>query len=145
MQRMFKLSYNCTHFPCSKSFKLGFSSMCTKNSRCTSWICKRQRNQGSNCQHTLDHRKREFQKNIYFCFSNYAKAFGRVNHSKLWKILRDGNSRPLYLSSEKSYAGQEAIIRTRHEIKDQVKIEKGVHQGCTLSFCLLNFNAEYIT
>ena len=54
------------------------------------------------CQHLLDHRKaREFQKNIYFCFTDYAKAFDYVDHSKLWKILRDGNTRPPYLTPEK--------------------------------------------
>ena len=48
-----------------------------------------QRNQRSNCQHPLDHRKREFQKNIYFCFTDYAKDFDCVNHNKLWKILQE--------------------------------------------------------
>ena len=57
---------------------------------------------------------------------------------------RDGNSRPPYLSPEKSYAGQEATIRTRHKIKDQLKIEKGVHQGCTLSLCLFSLYGEFI-
>jgi len=50
---------------------------------------KRQMNQRSNCQHPLDHRKREFQKNIYFCFLDYAKAFDYVDHNKLWKILQE--------------------------------------------------------
>ena len=48
-----------------------------------------QRNQRSNCQHPLDHRKREFQKNIYFCLIDYAKAFDCVDHNKLWKILKE--------------------------------------------------------
>ena len=56
--------------------------------RCSSWIQKGQRNRRSNCQHLLDHRKREFQKNIYFCFIDYCKAFDSVNHNKLCKILK---------------------------------------------------------
>ena len=68
---------------------------------------------------------REFQKNIYFCFIDYAKAFDCVDHNKLWKILRDGNTRPPDLSPEKSYAGQEATVRTRHGTTDWFKMEKG--------------------
>ena len=72
-------------------------------SRCSSWIYKKQRNQKSNCQHPLDNEKvREFQKNIYFCFIDYAKAFDCVDHHKLWRILRDGNTRPPDLPPEKS-------------------------------------------
>ena len=73
-----------------------------RNSRCTSWIQKRQRNQRSNCQHSLNHRESKGipEKNC-FCFIDYTKAFDCVNHNKLWKILRDGNTRPPYLSPEK--------------------------------------------
>ena len=76
----------------SKSFKLGFSSTWTENFQMHEVGSKRQKDQRSNCQHLLDHRKtREFQKNIYFCFIDYAKAFDYVDHNKLWKILkRDG-------------------------------------------------------
>ena len=64
-----------------------------RNSRCSSWILKRQRNERSNCQHLLDHGKaREFQKNIYFCFIDYAKAFDCVDHNQLWKILQEMGS-----------------------------------------------------
>ena len=87
---------------------------------------------------------REFQKNIYFCFIDHAKAFDCVDHNKLWKILRDGNTRPPDLSPEKSYAGQEATVRTRHGIMGWFQIGKGVCQGCILSPCLFNFHAEYI-
>jgi len=70
---------------------------------------KRQRNQRSNCQHSLDHGKREFQKNIYFCFSDYAKAFDCVNHNKLWKILKEmGIPDHLICLLRNLYAGQEA-------------------------------------
>ena len=72
-----------------KSFKQGFSSMWTRNSQCTSWTYKRQRKQRLNCQHLLDHGKaKEFHKNIYFWFIDYPKAFGCVDHNKLWKLLK---------------------------------------------------------
>ena len=80
----------------------GLSKVCELwTSRCSSWIQKRQRNQRSNCQHLPDHRKREFQKNIYFCFIDYAKAFGYVNHNKLENYQRDGSTRPPDLPLEK--------------------------------------------
>ena len=75
----------------------------SKNSRCSSWVYKRQKNQRSNCQYLLDHQKaREFQKNIYFCFIAYAKAFYCMDHNKLENSSRDGTTRPPYLSPEKS-------------------------------------------
>ena len=90
---------------------------------------------------------REFQKNIYFCFTDNAKALDCVDHNKLWKILqeRDGNTRPPDLPPEKSvYAGQEARVRTGYGTTDWLQIEKGVRQGCILSPCLFNLYAEYI-
>ena len=87
---------------------------------------------------------REFQKNIYFCFIDYAKAFDCVDHNKLWKILK-GMGIPNDLSFLRNlYAGQEATVRTRHGTKDWFQIGKGVHQGCMLSPCLFNLYAEYI-
>ncbi|MES9294336.1 reverse transcriptase domain-containing protein [Cutibacterium acnes] len=79
---------------------------------------------------------REFQKNIYFCFIDYAKAFGCVDHNKLWKILKEVGI-PDYLTCllGNLYAGQEATVRTRHGTTDWFQIEKGVHQGCILSPC----------
>ena len=72
-------------------------------SRCSSWILKRQRNQRSNCQQPLDHRKsKRVPENIYFCFIDYDKAFDCVDHSKLENSSRDGNTRPPYLPPEKS-------------------------------------------
>ena len=70
------------------------------------------RNQRSNCQHSLDHRESEFQKNIYLCFISYAKAFGSVAHNKLWKALKEMGI-PDYLTwlLRNLYAGQEAIVR----------------------------------
>ena len=76
-----------------------------------------QRNQRSNCQHLLDHQKaRVFQKNIYFYFIDYIKAFDCVDHSKLWKILKEmGIPDHLTCLLRNMYAGQEATIRTGHE------------------------------
>ena len=88
---------------------------------------------------------REFQKNIYFCFIDYAKAFDSVDHNKPWKILKEvGNTRPPDLPLEKPIAGQEATVRTGHGTTDWFQKGKGVRQGCILSPCLFNFYAEYI-
>ena len=88
---------------------------------------------------------REFQKNIYFCFIDYAKAFGCVDHKKLWKILRKmGIPDHLTCLLRNLYAGQEATVRTRHGTTDWLQIGKRVCQGCILSPCLFNLYAEYI-
>ena len=88
---------------------------------------------------------REFQKNIYFCFIDYAKAFDCVDHNKLWKILREmGISDHLTCLLRNLYAGQEATVITGHGTTDWFQIGKGVHQGCILSPCLFNLCAEYI-
>ena len=88
---------------------------------------------------------REFQKNIYFCFIDYAKAFDCVDHNKLWKILQEmGIPDHLPCLLRNLYAGQEAAVRTGHETTDRFQIGKGVHQGCTLSLCLFNLYAEDI-
>ena len=88
---------------------------------------------------------REFQKNIYFCLIDYAKAFDCVDHNKLWKILKEMEI-PDYLTFllRNLYAGQEETVRTGHGTTDWFQIGKGMHQGCILSPCLLNFYAEYI-
>ena len=88
---------------------------------------------------------REFQKDTYFCFIDYAKAFDCVDHSKLWKILKEmGIPGHLTCLLRNLYSGQEATVRTRHGATDWSQIGKGVHQGCILSPCLFNFYAEYI-
>ena len=88
---------------------------------------------------------REFQKNIYFCFIDYAKAFDRVDHNKLWKILKEmGIPDHLTCLLRNLYAGQEATVRTGHGTTDWLQIGKGVRQGCMLSLCLFNLYAEYI-
>ena len=87
---------------------------------------------------------REFQKNIYFCFLDFAKAFHCVDHNKLWKILKEmGIPDHLICLLRNLYAGQEATVRTGHGT-DWFQIGKGVHQGCILSPCLFNLYAEYI-
>ena len=75
---------------------------------------------------------REFQKDIYFCFIDYAKAFNCVDDNKLENSERDGNTRPPDLPLENLYAGQEATVRTGHGTTDCFQIGKGVHQGCIL-------------
>ena len=83
---------------------------------------------------------REFQKNIYFCFINYAKAFDCMDHNKLWKILREmGIPDHLTCLFRNLYAGQEATVRTGHGTTDWFQIGKGVCPGCILSPCLFNF------
>ena len=89
---------------------------------------------------------REFQKNIYFCFIDYAKAFYCVHHNKLWKILKEmGILDHVTCLLRNTYAGQEATVRIGHETTDWIQIGKGVHQGCILSPCLFNSYAEYLT
>ena len=88
---------------------------------------------------------REFQKNIYFCFVDYAKAFDCVDHKKLWKLLKEmGILDHLTCLLKNLYAGQEATVRTGHESTYWFQIGKGVRQGCILSPCLFNLYAEYI-
>ena len=88
---------------------------------------------------------REFQKNIYFCFIDYAKAFDCVDHNKLWKIQKEMEI-PDHLTCllRNLYADQEATVRTGHGTTDWFQIGKGIRHGCILSTCLFNFNAEYI-
>ena len=88
---------------------------------------------------------REFQKYIYFCSIDYTKAFDRVDHNKLWKILKEMGI-PDYLTCLliNLYAGQEAAVRTGHGTTDWFQIGKGVRRGCILLPHLLNFYAEYI-
>ena len=88
---------------------------------------------------------REFQKNIYFCFIDYAKAFDCVNHNKLWKIVQEV-AIPDHLTCllRNLSAGQEATVRTGHGSTDWFRTGKGVRQGCILSPCLFILYAEYI-
>ena len=80
---------------------------------------------------------REFQKNIYFCFIDYAKAFDWVDHNKLWKILQEmGIPDPLTFLLRNLYAGQEATVRTGRATTDWFQIGKGVHQDCIVTLLI---------
>ena len=90
-------------------------------------------------------KSKEFQKNIYFCFIDYAKAFDCVDHNKLWKILQEmGIPDHLICLLRNLYAGQEATVRTGHGTTDWFQIGKGVYHGWILSSYLFNLYAEYI-
>ena len=90
-------------------------------------------------------KNQEYQKNIYFCFIDYVKAFDCVDHNKLWKILKEmGIPDHLTCLLRNMYAGQGATVRTGHGTTDWFQIGKGVRQGCILSPCLFNLYAEYI-
>ena len=89
--------------------------------------------------HWIIKKEREFLKNIYFCFIDYAKAFDCVDHKKLWKILKEmGITDHLTCLLRNLYAVQEATVRTGHGTTDWFEIRKGVRQGCILSPCLFN-------
>ena len=95
--------------------------------------------------HRITEKAREFQKNIYFCFIDYTKAFDCVDHNKLWKILKEiGIPHRLTCLLRNLYAGQEATVKTGHGTTDWFQIGKGVCQGSILSHCLFNLYAEYI-
>ena len=95
--------------------------------------------------HCIIEKAKEFQKNIYFCFTDYTKAFDCVDHNKLWKILKEmGITDHLTCLMRNLYEGQEATIRTGHGTTDWFQIGKGIRQGCILSPCLFNLYAEYI-
>ena len=95
--------------------------------------------------HWIIEKAREFQKNVYFCFIEYAKCFDCVGHNKLWKILKEmGIQDHLTCLLRNLYVGQEATVRTGHGKTDWFQIGKGICQGCILSSCLFNFYTEYI-
>ena len=104
--------------------------------------CRGTRDQIANICWTIE-KAREFQKNIYFCFIDYAKAFDCVDHNN-WKILKEmGISDHLICPLRNQSADQEATVRTGHGTTDWFQIGKGVHQGCILSPCLFNLGSEY--
>ena len=95
--------------------------------------------------HWIVEKAREFQKNIYFCVIDYAKAFDCVDHNKLWKILQEmGIPDHLTCLLRNLYASQVATVRARHGTTDWFQIGKGVREGCILSLSLFNLCAEYI-
>ena len=93
--------------------------------------------------HWIIEKAGEFQKNIYFCFIDYVKAFDYVDHNKLWKILKEmGISDHLTCLLRNLYAGQE--VRSEHGTTDWFQIGKGVSQGCILSLYIFKLYAEYV-
>ena len=102
------------------------------------------RDQNANIRWIMEN-ARDFQRNIYFCFIDYAKTFDCIDHNKVWKILKKmGIPDHMTCLLRNLYAGQEATVRTGHRTTDWFPIGKGVRQGCILSPCLFNFHAEYI-
>ena len=100
---------------------------------------RRTRDQIDN-MHCNTEKAREFQKNIYFCFIDYAKHFDCVDYNKLWTILQEmGIPDHLTCLLRNLYAGQKPAVRTGHGTRDWFQIGKGVHQGCILSPCYLNY------
>ena len=95
--------------------------------------------------HWIIKKAREFQKNIYFCFIDYANAFDCVDHNKLWKILKEmGIPEHLTCLPRNMFSGQEATVRTGHRTTDRFQIRKGECQGFILSPCFFNLYAENI-
>ena len=95
--------------------------------------------------HWITEKAREFQKDIYFCFIDYVKAFDCVDHNKSWKILKQTGIPDNFTCLLRNlYAGQETTVRIRHGTMDWFQTGEGVRQGCILSPCLFNLYAEYI-
>ena len=108
------------------------------------WKSRGTRDQIANIRWIIK-KAREFQKNIYFCFIDYTKAFDCVDYNKLWKILQEmGIPDHLTCLLRNLYAGQEITVRTGHGTTDWLQIGKGVHKGCIMSPCLFNLFSEYI-
>ena len=127
---------------CSKFSKPGFNTAWTENFQMfnlDSGKGRGIRDQIANI-HWITEKAREFQKDIYFCFTDSAKAFHCVDHNKLWKILQEMWI-PDHLTCllRNLYAGKEATVTTRHETMYWFKIGRGVHQGCILSPCLFTY------
>ena len=145
-QRIFKLPHNCTHLTGQQSNVENSPSEAStvRESRTSDVQIGFTKGKGTRDQIANgSQKKQEFQKN--FCFIDYAKAIDCVDHNKLWKILKEmGMPNHLICLLRNLYAGQEATVRTRHGTTDWFQMGKGVHQGCILSPCLLNFYAEYI-
>ena len=141
-QRMFKLRHNCTHWRVTLE---------TLQERLQQYMNQEildvqtgfRKGRGTRDQianiHWITEKSREFQKNIYFCFTDYAKAFDCVDHNKLWKILQKmGIPDQLICLLRNLHADQEAKVRTVRGKMNWFKIGKGVCQGCILSTCLFN-------
>ena len=136
----------CCKFICSKFSKPGFSNVNRELPDVQAGFRKGRgtRDQVANI-HWIMEKAREFQKNIYFCFTDYAKAFDCVDLNKLWKSLKEMRIPDhLICLLRNLYAGQEATVRTGHGTTGWFQIGKGIHQGCILSPHLFNLYAQYI-
>ena len=150
-QRMLKLSHNCTHLNTSKVMLKILQARLQQyvnhelpNIQAGFRKGRGTRDQISNICWIIE-KAREFQKNFYFCFIDYVKAFDCVDHNKLWKVLKEmGIPDHLTCLLRNLYAGQEVTARTGHGTTNWFQIGKGVCQGCILSPCLFNLYAEYI-
>ena len=145
---MFKLLDNCTHFTRKVMLKILQARLqLFVNWELSDVQVRFRKDRGTRDQiasiHLIIEKAKEFQKNI--CFVDYAKAFDCVDHNTLWNLIKEmGTPDHLICLLRNLYACQEATVRTRHGTTDQFQIEKGVSQGCILSFSLFNFYAEYI-
>ena len=146
-QRMFKLLHNCTHLTCNKILQARLQQY--MNCELPDVQAGFRKGRGTRDQFPnicwIIEKAREFQKNIYFCFTDYAKAFDCVDHNKLCKILQEMEI-PDHLTCilRNLCAGQEATVRTGHRITDWFQIRKGVCEGCILSPCLFDLYAKCI-
>ena len=131
---------------CSKFSKPGFNSTWTMNFQMFKLVLEKAEGPEINNadMRWIIKKARESQKNIYFCFFGYAKAFDCMNHNKLWKLLKEMDI-PDHLTCllRNLYTGQEVTAITCHGKTDWYQIGKWIHQGCMLSPCLVNFYAEY--
>ena len=146
---MFKLLHNCIHLTCQQSNAQNSPRQALTIRELLDVQAGFRKGRGTRDQidniHWIIKKAREFQKNMYFCFINYAKAFHCVDHNKLWKILQKMGIRDhLTCFLRNLYAGKEATVRTGHGTTDWFQTGKGLYQGCILSCCLFNLYAEYI-
>ena len=146
---MFKLPHNCTHFTREQSNAQNFPSQASTVRELPDVQAGLRKGRGIRDQianiRWIIEKAREFQENIHFCFTDYAKAFDCMDHNKLWKILKEmGIPDHLTCLLRNLYAGQEATVRTGHGTTDWFQTGKGVGRGCILSPWLFNLHAEYI-
>ena len=140
---MLKLQHNCIHLTCQQSIAQNSPSQAStvhelRNSRCSSWIQKRQKNQRKNCQYPLDHQKSKSSKK-----ASTSAILTMLKPLTVWitincgKFLREMGTRDHLTCLQRNlYAGQEATVRTGHGTTDWFQIGQGVRQGCILSPCL---------
>ena len=148
---MFKLPHNCIHLNASKVMLKILQARLQQQVNCELLDVQIDFRKGRGIRDQIANicwiieKAQKLQKNIYFCFIDYAKAFDCVDHNKLWKILKEmGTLYHLTCLLRNLYASQEATVRTVHGTTDWFQIGKGVCQGCILSPCLFNLYVEYI-